>query len=156
MGPSGFRSCSNVAGMTKEIFAFLGAEIGNDATDAAQEARDRVFGRLAQMRLEFVKGHLDRIEVRGIFREINERRARCFDRLRDAGDLVYRQIVHKHDLAAPEGWDKALFDISEKHRPIHGSLNHKWCGHSALSQATYEGDCFPCSMRRVVDEPLTA
>jgi hypothetical protein len=24
--------------------------------------------------------------------------------------------------------------ISEKHRPVHGALDHKWCGHSALSQ----------------------
>src|SRR5580693_3169939 len=27
-------------------------------------------------------------------------------------------------------------------------------GHAALPQAAHEGDCFPMSMRRVVDEPL--
>ena len=49
-----------------------------------------------------------------------------FDRLLDAGDLVDRQIVHDHGIVALEGWDKALFHIGEKHRPIHGSLPQAW------------------------------
>ena len=130
---SGFRSRSNIARMAKEVSAFLRAEIGNDATDPAQEAWDCLLGRLAQMRLEFAEGQLDRVEVRRILRKINERRARCFDRLLDAGDLVDRQIVHDHGLVALEGRDKALFHIGKKHRPIHGSLEHKRCGHPAIA-----------------------
>jgi Fatty acid hydroxylase len=74
--------------MTKEVPAFLRAEIGNDAADPTQEPQNRMLGRLAQMRLEFAEGQLDRVEVRRILRKINQRRARCFDRLRNAGDLV--------------------------------------------------------------------
>src|SRR5260370_41942678 len=119
--------------MAEEIPAFLRAEIGNNATDPTQEARHGMLGRFAQMRLEFAEGEFDRVEVRRILRQINQRRARRFDRLRDAGDLVHRQTIHEHDLAAPEGWDKALLHISEKHQSVHGSLYHKWGGHSALS-----------------------
>ena len=62
--------------MAKEVSAFLRTEIGNNATDPAQEAWDCMLGGLAQMRLEFAEGELDRVEVRRILRKINERRAR--------------------------------------------------------------------------------
>jgi hypothetical protein len=42
--------------VAKEVPAFLRAEIANNATDPAEEARDCVLGRLAQMRLEFAEG----------------------------------------------------------------------------------------------------
>jgi hypothetical protein len=64
--------------MAKEFSAFLRAEIGNDATDPTQEPQNRTLGRLAQMRLEFAEGQLDRVEVRRILRKINQCRARCF------------------------------------------------------------------------------
>src|SRR5271169_6139276 len=99
--------------MAKEVPAFLWAEIGNDTADPTQEARDRMLGRLAQMRLEFAEGQFDRVEVWRILRKINQRRARSFDGLRNAGDLVHRQIVHEQDLAAFEGRDEALLDVGE-------------------------------------------
>src|SRR4029077_5394190 len=107
--------------MAKKVPAFLGAEIRNNATDPTQEARNGMLGRFAQMRLEFAEGQFDWVEVRRILREINQSRARRLDRLCDPGDLVHRQIVHEHHLAALERWDKALLHISEKHRPVHGS-----------------------------------
>jgi hypothetical protein len=48
--------------MPEKVPAFSWAEIGNNATDSAQEARDRVLRRLAQMRLHFAEGRLDRVE----------------------------------------------------------------------------------------------
>src|SRR5262245_45433804 len=96
--------------MAKEVPAFLRAEIANNATDPTQEPQNRMLGRLAQMRLEVAEGQLDRVEVRRILQKINQRRARCFDRLRNARGLVNRQMVHQYDLAALEGRDKALLD----------------------------------------------
>jgi hypothetical protein len=49
--------------MTQEISAFLWAESCQDAADPAQEARNSVLGRLAEMRLQFAEGLLDRVEV---------------------------------------------------------------------------------------------
>jgi hypothetical protein len=73
--------------MSEIVRAFLCGEIGNGATDPTPEARDRMLGRLAQMRLEFAEGQFDWVEVRRILRKINQRRARSFDGLRDAGTL---------------------------------------------------------------------
>ena len=56
--------------MTKEVPAFLRAEIGNDAADPTQEPQNRMLSRFAQMRLEFAEGQLDRVEVRRILRKI--------------------------------------------------------------------------------------
>ena len=50
--------------MAKEVAAFLRAEIGNNATDPAQEPQNRMLGRLAQMRLEFAEWHLDGVQIR--------------------------------------------------------------------------------------------
>jgi hypothetical protein len=47
----------------EEVSAFLSAEIGNNATDPPQEARNRVLGRFAQMRLHFAEGQLDWVGV---------------------------------------------------------------------------------------------
>jgi hypothetical protein len=66
----------------EEVSAFLWAEISNNATDPAQEVRDRVLGRFAQMRLHFAEGRLDWVEVRRIRRKINQRGPRRFDRRR--------------------------------------------------------------------------
>jgi hypothetical protein len=63
---SRFRSCLNIAGMAKEIPAFLGAEGPDSATDPAQQAWNCVLGCPAQMRLQFVEGQFDRVEVRRI------------------------------------------------------------------------------------------
>src|SRR5437773_12503313 len=111
--------------MAKKVSAFLRAEIGNNATDPAQETRNGMLGRLAQMRLEFAEGQFDRVEVRRILGKIKQRCARRFDGLLDAGDLVDREMVHEHDIAELEGWNKALFHISEKQRPVHCSCRHE-------------------------------
>jgi hypothetical protein len=79
--------------MSEIIGAFLCGEIGNGATDPTPEARDRMLGRLAQMRLEFAEGQFDWVEVRRILRKINQRRARSFDGLRDAGDPAAPAII---------------------------------------------------------------
>ena len=78
--------------MAKEVPAFLRAEIGSNATDPTQETRNGTLGCLAEMRLEFAEGQFDWIEVGRILWEINQRGARRLDGVRNAGDLVHRQI----------------------------------------------------------------
>jgi hypothetical protein len=50
--------------MTQEIPAFSWAEGGQNATDSVHEAGNSHLGRLAQMRLQFAEGLLNRIEIR--------------------------------------------------------------------------------------------
>src|ERR1700682_5466810 len=108
------------------------------------------------MRLYFAEGRLDRVEIRRIWRQKTQRRARCFDCLLDAGNLVGWKIVHDDDIAALECWNQTLFYISKKHRSIYGSLEYERCDHRAMPQAGHEGKCFPMSVRRVADQPLSA
>src|SRR3979490_2826926 len=108
------------------------------------------------MRLYFAEGRLDRVEIRRIRGKIKQRRARCFDRLLDAGNLVDWKIVHDDDIAALECWNQTLFHISKKHRSVHGSLKYERCDHRAMPQAGHESECFPMSVRRVADKPLAA
>ena len=79
--------------MSEIIGAFLCGEIGNGATDPTPEARDRMLGCLAQMRLEFAEGQFDWVEVRRILRKINQRSARSFDGLRDAGGRLSMSTI---------------------------------------------------------------
>ena len=50
-----------MAGVAKEIRAFLGVECPDDTTDPAQQAWNGVLGGLAQMRFQFAEGALDRV-----------------------------------------------------------------------------------------------
>src|SRR5215467_5085900 len=73
------------------------------------------------MRLEFAEGRLDRVEVWGIRRKVNQLRARRFDRLPDASHLVGWKIVYHDDVAALDDRDNALLHINKKHRPVDGA-----------------------------------
>jgi len=149
-----FRSYLNIAGVTQEVPAFLWRESLHDAPDSAQQARDGVLGGLTEMRLQFAKGHLDRIEVGRIGRQIKQCRSRCLYCLPDAGDLVDRQIVHHDNVAALDGRNKALFHISKKQGSIHGTLKDERCGHPAQTQAADKCDDLPVPVRCVIDQPL--
>jgi hypothetical protein len=52
------------------------------------DARDGVPCEHAQVRLEFAEGHLDRMKIGRVLRQIAKRCAGSLDRLRDAGNLV--------------------------------------------------------------------
>ena len=70
--------------------------------------------------------------------------------------LVGWKIVHHDNIAALECRNQTLFHISKKHRSIHGSLEYERCDHRAMPQAGHESECFPMSVRRVADQPLSA
>ena len=144
----------NIAGVTQEIPTFLWRESLHHATDSAQQARNSVLGGLAQVRLQFAEGHLDRIEIGRIGRQIMQCRPGRFDGFPDTGHLVDRQVVHHDNVAALEGRNKALLHISEKQGSVHGALKNERCGHPAQTQATDKGDGFPVPVRRVIDQPL--
>ena len=71
-------------------------------------------GDLAQERLEFAEGHLDRVKVGGILRQIAKGRARGFDRLADAGDFVGSKIIDHHDIVSLQCWHEAMFNIGKE------------------------------------------
>jgi hypothetical protein len=66
--------------MLEEVAAFLRADLGEERSDRAVEARDGALGGLAQQRFDFAEGLLDRIELRRILRQVHYFRANRFDR----------------------------------------------------------------------------
>ena len=54
------------------------------------------------MRIEFAERLLDRIEVRRIFGEVTQSRTGRFNQLSRTGNLVHREAIHHHDVAALE------------------------------------------------------
>src|SRR5215467_2275171 len=105
-----------------------------------------MLGGPAQMRLELAEGQFDWVEVRGIFRQVDQRRPGTLDRLRDARDLVHWQIIHEHDLPGLERWDQALLHIREEYRAVHRSFDYKRRRHPASAQGAHEGHRLPGAM----------
>src|SRR5499427_31352 len=74
----------------------------------------------------------------------------------DTGNLVDWNIVHDHDIAAPERGSETLLHVSEEHRPVHRALDNEWRDHCTNPQPSHEGDRFPISERGITDQPLAA
>ena len=74
--------------------------------------------------LRIADGQLDRIEVGRVRRKIEQPWAYRFDRFLDTDGLVDWNIVHDHDIAAPERGSETLLHVSEEHRPVHRALDN--------------------------------
>ena len=51
--------------------------------------------------------------------------------------------------------NETLLYVSEKHRSIDGPFEHEGGDHRAMPQPGHERDCFPLSVPRVADQPLS-
>ena len=101
--------------MLEKVAAFLRADLGEEGSDRAVEARDGALGGLAQQRFDFAEGLLDRIELRRILRQVHYFRANRFDRFLDAADLVGPEVVQNDNFAAE----------------VCSEFEHKYVNHSA-------------------------
>ena len=107
-----------------------------------------------QHRFEFGKELLNGIEVRAVWRQIEEYRARGLDCLLDANDFMDTGIVHEHNVSTLESWDKKLFDVGSKYFARHRAFEHKGCSNAVVAQRRDESNCFPVSMQHFLYEPL--
>src|SRR5208283_5875495 len=139
--------------MSEVISAFLRTEFGGEGTDPARETRNGSLGCFSQMRFEFAERHLDRIEVRRIFGEVTQFRTGRFNHLAHTGNLVHREAVHHHDVAALEGGNETMFKIGHEGYCIYWSIQHEGCDHRTTAQAGDEGDRLPMPVRYMVGQP---
>src|SRR6476661_9460990 len=108
------------------------------------------------MRLEFAERLLYWIEVRRIFGEVTQSRTGRFNQFSHTGNLVHREAIHHHDVAALESGNETSFEISHEGCCIHGSIQHEGRDHRATAQASDEGDRLPMPMRNMIDQPNAA
>src|ERR1700733_2770706 len=105
--------------MSEIVDALLTAELWDERADRTGKALNIARGNLAQECLEFAVGHLDRIEVGRIFRQITKRRSGFLDRLANARPKVDSTVIHHHDIVSPKRWHQAILHIGKKHLSIH-------------------------------------
>ena len=56
--------------------------------------------------LELREDELDRVQIRAVWRQVDEPRSRSRDPLPNAGNLVSTELVHHHDVAWLKGRDQ--------------------------------------------------
>src|SRR5580704_7345559 len=108
--------------MPQVICAFFSAEARQEQAECSVDSRNGSRFDATQKLLEFAICHLDRVEVRGVFRQIPKRCPSLFDNLAHAGTGVGSAIVDDDDVTALQRWTKTLLQIGQKHLCCHGSL----------------------------------
>lgn len=85
--------------MPEVVGAFFSTELRHERADGSVEIGDGPRRKLAQQSLEFAVGHLDRIKVGRVLRQVANCRLRFLDRLADAWDFVGSQLKRHEELA---------------------------------------------------------
>jgi hypothetical protein len=82
--------------MPEIVGTFVSAKTRDEEANSSMQSWDSAGGDLAQVSLEFAEGHLDRVKVGGILRQIAKGCSRGLDRLADAGDLMLSRSKNRH------------------------------------------------------------
>ena len=97
--------------MTEVVGALVELEALEQHADGCPQSTDGAGGRLARQRFELGEELLDRVQVGGVRRQIDNLGALRLDGLADSVDLVRREVIHNHDVARPKGQRQHLLDI---------------------------------------------
>src|SRR5262245_58162611 len=89
--------------MPQEICALLRTEVRQEGANCSVNLRNGSRFSRAQELLEFAVSQFDRVEVRGIFRQVPKRRSSLFDQLANARTGMGSAIVDNDDVTALEG-----------------------------------------------------
>ncbi len=150
----GFRSFRSIAGVGEVVFAFSGAEFGDQFSNSATKSWNSSFGGLAQKRLQFAERLLDRIEIGRVFWQVKQCcTGRCDEPL-DRGSLVCRQIVDDDEVAAPEDGPQTLFEIRKEAGSVHRPVHHERRNHLVVTKPGDKGHRLPVPLRHAADQPL--
>src|SRR5438270_5447093 len=101
--------------MAEIVCAFLRVDLRKERANSSIEARNHSCGDLAQERLEFAVGHLNRVKVRRVLWKVAKCRPCFLNRLPNAEAQVDSAVVHDDNIIAPERGYQTLLDIGEEH-----------------------------------------
>ena len=138
----------------EEVGAFSGKEAIEELADTLDEGVDGAGRLLSEERLEFGEGHLDRVHVGAVGRQVEDLGASCGYRLTDAGDLVGGQVVEHDDIAALEGRGEHLADVDAEGVAIHRSVEHPGRGEPREPEAGNQGHGLPVAEGHAVPAAL--
>ena len=108
------------------------------------------------MRFEFCEGHLDRVEVGRVRRQVAQLRPGGLDYPADFVILVGGQIIHHHDVTWFESGDQASLQIDAKNLAGHRFVDDEGGGDGVVAQRRNEGGDLPVTVRHFADQTLAA
>ena len=142
--------------MREEVGALRSSERIEEFGQPAVEVWHGALGGFAQQRFELTERLLDGVEIGRVLGEVEERRSDSFDGFGNTVDFVSGDIVHDDDIAGLKGGRETLFDIGEEDFSVHRPFDNEGSDHFVVAQARDEGEGFPMSVRRVVDQSIAA
>src|SRR5215210_2870229 len=140
--------------MNDVVLAFGRGKVVEQGADCLPESIFSSCSRFPEQSLELGKELLDRVEIRGIGREVKHAGPCRPDRLLDPGDLVNSQVIHRDHVARLQRRREHLLDVGAERLPGHGPIEHKRCDDPARSQARHDGRGLPVAKRRCIDQAL--
>src|SRR3954452_9777171 len=140
--------------MNDVVLAFGRGKVVEQGADCLPESILSSCSRFPEQSLELGKELLDRVEIRGIGREVKHAGPCRPDRLLDPGDLVNSQVIHRDHVARLQRRREHLLDVGAEHRTGHRPIEHKRRDDPARSQARHDGRGLPVAKRRCIDQAL--
>jgi hypothetical protein len=98
--------------------------------------------------LDLGEGLFDRIEVRGIWRQIPEPCAGRFDQASQGSRLVAAEIVHNDDVARLKLWNQNLLNIGAEAFAVDRAVEQARRGKTVAAQGAKEGQRPPVAVWR--------
>ena len=86
--------------MAKVVFALVGCELVKQLAAGSPEGFDRSFGSALKQPLELGECLLDRVEVRAVWRQVNQRCASGFDGFTHSSSFVAGKVIHDDQVMA--------------------------------------------------------
>jgi len=112
----------------EEVGTLVREEAVEHAADALDQDIDGSCRLVPEQRLELCEGHLDRVHIGAVGRQVEDLGAAVGDRFSDAGDLVGGQVVEHHDIAALEGALRVGVAPSTMREMIDATRHRGWNG----------------------------
>lgn len=116
--------------------------------------RGWIVPQLSQVGFELCEGHLDRIEIGRVRRQISQLGAGGFDEATDVVVLVGWQIVHHDDISGAQRRDQASLQIDAEDLTVDRFVDHKGRCDGVAAQGGDEGCDLPVAMRHLADQAL--
>ena len=126
-----------------------------ESSDGIPESFAVPGGGLADQRLQFGEGLLNRIEIGAVGRQVDKPGAARLDGFAHASHLVRAEVVHDDDVTGHEGRGQDLFDVGEEHLAVHRAIKDERCRYPGRSQSGDECRCLPVPVRNGCNKTLT-
>src|SRR5215831_20909360 len=150
---SRIRSGWSVSCISEVVWEFARLEGFECASDPIIERGNRPFLGLAQMRLDFGKALLDRIEIGTVGRQIAQCSVRRFDDLAHPVSLVSRQVIDDDDVARPQRRRQALLQIFDEDCAVHRAIDDERSGEAIKPKPGHKCYRFPVAPWNAADDP---